>query len=92
MLLLLPGDAIDPLTGNTRSIFLATGPLDKEPHLASGIACLPLVMVTLKSAQRGLDSVCFTVPKKASHSRASDSHSIRAIRAPVHAAAVPEAR
>ena len=62
-------------------ILLAVRPRDKEPHLAPGIACLPLGVVTLKSAQQGRDSVCFTVPKKALHRRSSDSHSIRAVRA-----------
>jgi hypothetical protein len=60
---------------------LAVRPRDKEPHLAPGIACLPLGVVTLKSAQQGRDSVCFIVPKKALHRRSSDSHSIRAVRA-----------
>jgi hypothetical protein len=52
---------------------LAARPRDKERHLASVIARLPLGAVTLKSAQQGRDSVCFTVPKKALHSRSSDS-------------------
>ena len=76
MLFPLPGDAIPR---QTRSTLLAVRPRDKEPHLAPGIACLPLGVVTLKSAQQGRDSVCFTVPKKALHRRSSDSHSIRAI-------------
>jgi hypothetical protein len=48
-------------------------PLNKEPHLASGIARLLFGAATLKSTQQGRDSDCFTVPKKAFHSRASDS-------------------
>jgi hypothetical protein len=48
-------------------------PQDKAPHLASGIARLLFGAATLKSAQQGRDSACFTVPKKAFHSRASDS-------------------
>jgi hypothetical protein len=47
-------------------------PRDKEPHFAPGIVCLPLGVVTLKSAQQGRDFVCFTVPKKALHSRSFD--------------------
>jgi hypothetical protein len=45
-------------------------------------------VATLKSAQQGRDSISFTVPKKACHSRTSDSrfHSLD------HAAAVEEAR
>jgi hypothetical protein len=73
MLFPLPSDAIPPAN---QINFLAVRPLVKEPHLAPGIACLPLGVVTFKSAQRGRDSVCFTVPKKALHSRSSDSHSI----------------
>jgi hypothetical protein len=71
---------------------LAVRPRDKEPHLAPGIACFPLGVVTLKCAQQGRDFVCFTVPKKALHCRSSDSHSIHAIPARIHAAAVEEAR
>jgi len=52
---------------------VAVRPRDKEPHLAHGTVCLPLGVVTLKSTQQGRDSVCFTVPKKAFHIRASDS-------------------
>jgi hypothetical protein len=48
-------------------------PQDKEPNLASGIARLLFGAATLKSAQQGQDSDCFTVSKKAFHSRASDS-------------------
>jgi hypothetical protein len=51
---------------------LAVRPRDKEPHLAPGIARLPFGVVTLKSAQQGRDFVCFTVPKKALHSRSFD--------------------
>jgi hypothetical protein len=62
------------MTGKTRSTFLAARPLNKEPHRASGIARLLFGAATLKSAQQGRDSVSYTVPKKACHSRASDSH------------------
>jgi hypothetical protein len=60
---------------------LAVRPRDKELHLTPGIACLPLGVVTLKSAQNGRDFIYFTVPKKAFHSRTSDCVSSRAIRA-----------
>jgi hypothetical protein len=71
---------------------LAVRPRDKDPHLAPGIACLPLGVVTLKGAQKGRDSVCFTVPKKAFHSRASELRFHPAIRAAIYAAKVEEAR
>jgi len=69
MLFPLPSDAIPPAN---QINLLAVRPLVKEPHLAPGIACLPLGVVMFKGAQRGLDSVCFTVPKEALHRRSSD--------------------
>jgi hypothetical protein len=84
----LPGDAIGPMTGKTRSAFLAARPSDKEPHLASGIARLLFGAATLISAQQGRDSACRAMPKKVVHRCASDSrfHPLD------HAAAVEEAR
>ena len=81
-----------PFPGKTRYTFRAARPLDKRPHLALCIACLPLGVVTLKSAQLGRDSVRFTVPKKALHCRTSDSHSIHATALKTQAAVVEEAR
>jgi hypothetical protein len=46
----LPGDAISPKTGKSRSTFLAAKPWNKEPHLASGIARLLFGAAMLKSA------------------------------------------
>jgi len=66
----LPADLFDR---QTRSSLLAVSPLDKEPHLASGIARLLFGAATLKSAQQGRNSDCSTVPKKAFHGYASDS-------------------
>jgi hypothetical protein len=67
-------------------------PPDKEPYLASGIARLLFGAVTLKSARQGRDSVCYTMPKKAFHSRASDPRFHPFDHAEIHAAAVEEAR
>ena len=80
------------MTGKTRSTFLAARPRDKEPHLAPGIARLLFGAATLKSAQQGRDSDRSTVPKKAFHSRASDSRFHPLVRIEIHAAAGEEAR
>ena len=80
------------MTGKTRFAFLAAKPWDKEPHLASGIARLLFGAATFKSAQQGRDSVRSTVPKKAFHSRASDSRFRPLDQAEIHTAAVEEAR
>ena len=65
---LLSGDAIHR---QTRSTFLAR-PRDKEPHFTSHAAVFMFGAVSLKCAQDGRDSVCYTVLKKAVHGRASD--------------------
>ena len=85
----LPADLFDR---QTRSSLLAVRPLDKEPHLASGIARLLFGAATLKSTQQGRDSDCFTVPKKAFHSRASNSRFYPYDPRRIYAAAVEEAR
>jgi hypothetical protein len=45
----------------------------KEPHFAPNAAVFTFGATPLKCAQDGRDSVCYTVPKKVPHSRASDS-------------------
>ena len=66
---LLSGDAIDR---QTRSTFLAR-PRDKEPHFALDAAVFKFGAAPLKRVQKGRDSVCYTVLKRAVHGRASDS-------------------
>jgi hypothetical protein len=88
----LPGDAIGAMVDKTRSTLSISRPRDKEPHLAPGIACLLFGAAMLKSAQEGRDSTSNTVPRKSSHSRASNSRFHASIRAETHAAVVEEAR
>jgi hypothetical protein len=80
-----PDPRFSPLTSGPK-------PRYKAPHLAPAFAGLLFGAATLKSAQQGRDSVRSTVPKKVSHSRASDSRFHASTHAEIHAAAVEEAR
>ena len=60
-----------PITGKTRSTRLAKL-RDKEPHLAPINAVFKFGANPLKSALQVREFVYFTVPKKVSHSRASE--------------------
>ena len=70
---LLPGDAIGAMAGKPDPHSLPPDLRTKScmPHLPSLV--LKLGAATLKSAQQGRDSISFIAPKKASHSRASNS-------------------
>jgi hypothetical protein len=85
---LLPGDAIGAMTGKPDPHSSLSDLRRKSRISHPHSLVLKFGAATLKSAEQGRGSVLSTVPKKACHSRASDSrfHSLD------HATAVEEAR
>jgi hypothetical protein len=88
----LPGDAIRAMTGKPDPHSSLPDLRRKSRISRPDSLVLKFGVATLKSAQQGRGSVRSIVPKKASHSRASDSRFHASTHAEIHAAAVEEAR